>query len=88
VIGSRLLRWLGVRSYSLYLWHFPIVGWLDAHRVDRIDGPTPAYVVVATVVSIAVSALSYAWIEQPAWRLRVPAGDALGRALGLAPTIR
>jgi len=67
LLANRVLTFLGVISYSLYLWHYPLLtaaqgaGWLDGAR-------TPAWVVViaaAVPAILFVSWLSYRWIERP-----------------------
>ncbi|MCS4483970.1 acyltransferase [Gleimia sp. 6138-11-ORH1] len=67
------LRWLGERSYGIYLWHWPI--WVIAvNQFPRFN----AYLVGAAVLflSILVAALSYTWVEEPM------------RRQGIAATIR
>lgn len=63
----RPLALVGVASYSLYLWHVPVIKAL-------IDGGTSTGFAVLTViavpVSIAVALASYAVIESPFLRLR------------------
>lgn len=53
------LVWLGKRSYSLYLWHLPIL-WALPHSL------WPAGV----VLSVGAAALSYRFVEQPFRRRR------------------
>ncbi len=77
VIGSRLLgsapmRWIGVRSYGIYLWHWPVFMVTRPGLDVRIDGlPLLALRLGATVV---LAHLSYRYIETPIRR------GALGRA--------
>jgi hypothetical protein len=56
------LVWVGVRSYGLYLWHWPVYVVLSTERTG-LDGP------VLTVVRIAVStilaAASFRFVEDP-----------------------
>ncbi len=60
-LGWRPLRWIGARSYGIYLWHYPvIVLTTPANAVE--DLPRAAVQVAA---SIALAALSWKFIEEP-----------------------
>lgn len=61
VLGWRPLQYLGDRSYSLYLWHWPVIVFVTA-RGDAIDPATGLWVIVAV---LALSHLSYRFVEQP-----------------------
>lgn len=69
----RCLQWrplaaLGVASYSLYVWHVPILIALD--RVPALHGRPVALGLVAAPLCCMVAALSYVVIEAPFLRLR------------------
>jgi peptidoglycan/LPS O-acetylase OafA/YrhL len=69
-LGWRPLRWIGVRSYGIYLWHWPIIV-LTTPNVQRgVNLPVAILQVGATV---AVAALSWRFVEEPIRR------GALGR---------
>jgi peptidoglycan/LPS O-acetylase OafA/YrhL len=59
------LRWLGLRSYSLYLWHFPLI--VVATSVIDV---TPALALVIAAATLFLSALTYRYIEVPFQRPR------------------
>lgn len=65
-LGWRPLAALGTASYSLYLWHLPIV---DALAPRHLGG-YPGHLAVAAVVCVAVAAASYHLVEAPFLRLR------------------
>ncbi len=73
ILGCRPLRWVGVRSYSLYLWHYPIF------CVTRpgIDVPLHGWpdLALRLVLSLGAAELSYRYVETP---IR---GGAIGRYL-------
>lgn len=56
------LRWIGLISYGIYLYHWPIIVWLSRDRTG-LDGW--ALIGLQVTVTLAVSALSYVAIEQP-----------------------
>jgi peptidoglycan/LPS O-acetylase OafA/YrhL len=62
VLGWGPLRWVGVRSYGLYLWHAPIIV-LTTPDANRAVQPLRAVLQVAA--SIAVAALSWRFVEEP-----------------------
>lgn len=58
-----VLRWLGRRSYSIYLWHWPV---LLALQWEFDFAPnTVAIVVVGLVATLLLSELSYRIVESP-----------------------
>jgi peptidoglycan/LPS O-acetylase OafA/YrhL len=75
------LRWAGLISYGLYLYHWPIFLWLDEDRTGLATGPL---FVVRMVVTIAIALVSYFLLEQPIRRgARIRTGRSLLSA-GLA----
>ncbi|MDQ6816953.1 MAG: acyltransferase [Actinomycetota bacterium] len=61
VLGCRPLRWIGVRSYGIYLWQWPIIV-LASPTQGTISLPTAALEVGATVL---VAAVSWRYVEDP-----------------------
>jgi len=61
-VGWRPLRWLGVRSYGIYLWHYPIIVLTAPSPQQRINLSLEVLQVVATIV---VAALSWQFFEEP-----------------------
>lgn len=62
VMGWKPLRWIGVRSYGLYLWMFPIIV-LTTPTVT--SGVEPLRATLQVAASITVAALSWKFIEEP-----------------------
>jgi peptidoglycan/LPS O-acetylase OafA/YrhL len=60
-LGVAPLRWIGERSYGIYLWHWPII--LLVAGVNA--RPNPGVVVGEAAIVVAAAALSYRFIEQP-----------------------
>jgi peptidoglycan/LPS O-acetylase OafA/YrhL len=72
VLGCKPLRWIGVRSYSLYLWHYPIfaitrpggtsAGGDFGHFFQLTGWPV---LVLRLVLSFGAADLSYRYVETP-----------------------
>ena len=82
-LGARPLAAIGVASYSLYLWHVPVIRELNNHARLGAFGLLAA----GAGLALAVAAASYLAVERPFLRLRrrwgpVPAAPA-ARASGL-----
>ncbi len=76
-LGARPLAAIGVASYSLYLWHVPVIRELNNHARLGALGLLAA----GAALALAVAAASYLAVERPFLRLRrrwgpVPAAPA------------
>ena len=60
---------VGLASYSLFLWHIPVITWLRAHGLTLGGwGGLLLNLAVAALVAGALSALTYRFVERPALR--------------------
>jgi peptidoglycan/LPS O-acetylase OafA/YrhL len=88
-LGSAPLRWVGVRSYGIYLWHWPV---FMVTRPD-LDVPIEGLPLLALrlTTTVALADLSYRYIETPirrgalerAWRTLREARGPLRQRLRL-----
>jgi peptidoglycan/LPS O-acetylase OafA/YrhL/lysophospholipase L1-like esterase len=60
-LGCAPLRWLGVRSYGIYLWHYPVIVLTTPANATEDLGRAAWQ----TAVTIALAALSWHYIEEP-----------------------
>ena len=84
LLAMRPLPWLGLRSYAIYLWHWPVMA-LTRPNVDvPLDGA--ALFALQAALTLALAEVSYRWVERPIrtgalgrLRLRLRAGAPLWR---------
>ena len=82
-LSARPLAWLGRRSFSLFLWHYPLLRLMNpANRTS--DLPWWGWVIELAVIAV-VSELSYHLFEVPA---KAPAPDARVAPVGVGAHLR
>jgi len=80
-LGVAPLRWVGLRSYSIYLWHWPVY-MVTRPGVDIMLFDLPL-LALRLVITVVLADLSYRFVEQPvrtgaarewvdSWRDRMP----------------
>ncbi|MGH8028685.1 MAG: acyltransferase family protein [Arenimonas sp.] len=68
-LAARPLRFLGEISYSLYLWHVPVIFWVLWQSGDTIAvGDFWPYFSICLLLSLALASLSWWGVERPALR--------------------
>ncbi|WP_175106734.1 acyltransferase family protein [Pararobbsia alpina] len=80
LLGLQPLQFVGSISYSVYLWHWPL---MVAFRERTGVVPTPVDIIILLIASIVAGWASYSLVEQPL-RRRARSGHL---AFGLAGTI-
>lgn len=62
LVGCAPMRWVGTRSYGIYLWHFPII---VLTTPAGAAGPGLVRGVLQVAATFAVSAVSWRFVEDP-----------------------
>lgn len=63
---TKVMRWFGQRSFSLYLWHWPVIMILEAlFHGNQNSENTWILGLVAVPISLILSEISYQFIENP-----------------------
>ena len=62
VLSSKLLVWVGLISFPLYLWHWPILSFM---RIVESGTPAPLFRVAALALSFVLAWLTYQFVEKP-----------------------
>jgi hypothetical protein len=78
VLSSAPLRWVGLISYSLYLWHWPVDVYLSAQRTG-LHGTS--LLGARLGVTFAIAAASYVVVERPIRRGALRRRPRVGRVL-------
>jgi peptidoglycan/LPS O-acetylase OafA/YrhL len=62
VLSNRLLVWVGLISFPLYLWHWPILSFM---RIIESEAPAPYFRNLAVLASFALAWMTYYFVEKP-----------------------
>ncbi len=77
LLSHRLSAWFGTISYGVFLWHYPLIGWL--HR-ELPGAAVPVIGLLALTLTIACASVSWYLLERPvlvwAHRRRAATGSA------------
>ncbi|WP_330114385.1 acyltransferase family protein [Pseudomonas sp. JS3066] len=63
LLSAAPMVWIGGLSYSLYLWHWPVLAAIRYYTGQY--ELTPEHLALFAVLTLLLSYLSYRWIEQP-----------------------
>lgn len=61
-LSSKTMVWIGSLSYSLYLWHWPVLAFIRYHT--DLEYLSIEYAIIFISLTMALSLLSYYWIEE------------------------
>lgn len=78
VLSTRGMVWIGLISYPLYLWHWPI---LSFARVIQVDPPAASVQALLVMASVVAACATYWLVERP---LRLGNVSQRGAVVGLS----
>ena len=62
VLSNRLLVWIGLISFPIYLWHWPLLAF---PRIVNGEAPSDTVRIYAVVLSIVLASVTYLLVERP-----------------------
>lgn len=85
VLSIRPLVWIGLISYSLYLWHWPVLVLYRHYSNGRLPSLEESSALM--LVSIALAYASWRFVEQPTRHIRMGRWKAVGAGLAAAGVV-
>lgn len=67
ILSWKPLRWIGTRSYEIYLWHYPIM--VLSTPINEIGNPSYLRVSLQLIITCIIAELCYRFIETPIRKL-------------------
>ena len=61
LFGIKILQWIGVRCYGMYLWHWPLI-WL---LISKTEISKPLLLIIVLPFTFLMAWFSYKYIEEP-----------------------
>jgi hypothetical protein len=83
-LASKPMVGVGLISYSLYLWHWPLLAF---HRALSIGEGSLQVKLILCGVAVVLAAASYRYIEQPFRRMRFPNGRTVAGGVALSAVL-
>jgi peptidoglycan/LPS O-acetylase OafA/YrhL len=73
ILETPPMRWLGLVSYGVYLWHIPVIWWLQKRDLLLTGDSIPRYLgnlAWVSGITLVLAAASYHLVEKPALALK------------------
>ena len=70
LMGLPVMAWLGLVSYGIFLWHGPVLRFLDDMTPFHDLWPSPLALILVPPIVVAVAAASWYGLERPALSLK------------------
>jgi peptidoglycan/LPS O-acetylase OafA/YrhL len=77
-LALRPLVWIGLISYPLYLWHWPLISFLYIHNLEGLPAP---WRLAAASLALPLAWATYVLVERPIRRMRKPPAAPLCGAM-------
>jgi len=81
--GTAVAQWLGTRSYSIYLWHWPLVVILSYFLVQH----SPLWIAAGLLASVLLAHVSHGWVEVRLGRWLAQRGKRVGAGCLIAALV-
>ncbi|MFL5245715.1 MAG: acyltransferase family protein [Gemmataceae bacterium] len=71
ILDNRFMRWTAAISFGLYMWHMPLLGWLETIWPSQLDGTVSGRLLLEAVLLVGtycLASISYYFIGLPILR--------------------
>jgi peptidoglycan/LPS O-acetylase OafA/YrhL len=70
ILSNKLLCWLGIRSYGIYIYHFPIFMFFEDFRISSSVYNFLLVTALRVAATLLIAGISYKYVEKPFLNLK------------------
>jgi peptidoglycan/LPS O-acetylase OafA/YrhL len=63
ILEWKWLKWIGIRSYGIYLWHYPVILFMSSNI--NTGGMNVLKVILEIALTFLIATISYTYVEKP-----------------------